>query len=143
VPPSIPSQHHAPHILLRRALAASRLRARMHWCTVLNFVVDVKSCRSCVGDLRIWSSQVCLMLEEKTRWKQVQEVLRRPDFRSRVAAVDPAKVSPKAVAIAEQLTLNTGDLTPLLQVQVQGTFPAVIAAWTVAMLRLLTKQTTS
>ena len=79
------------------------------------------------------------MLEEKTRWKHVQEVLRRPDFKARVLALDPRRVPAKAVTVAEQLALSNGDLSPLLRIKELGLFPSVIAAWAVAMLRVLAK----
>ena len=83
--------------------------------------------------------QVCLMLDEKTRWKHVQAVLRRPDFRERVCAVDPTRVSARAEMVAEQLSLSSDDLTPLLRIKDLGRFPAVISTWTVAMLHMLDK----
>ncbi len=77
------------------------------------------------------------MLEEKTRWKHVQEVLQRPDFKSRVLSLDPHKVPERAIAVAEQLSLGNQDLSHLLQIKQLGVFPSIIAVWTVAMLRVL------
>ncbi len=79
------------------------------------------------------------MLEEKTRWRHVQAVLSRPDFKARVLALDPLRVSGKAIAVAQQLVVGNGDLAPLLRIGELGPFPAVMGAWTVAMLRIIAK----
>lgn len=80
-----------------------------------------------------------MMLEEKTRWRHVQGVLARPDFKDRVLALDPLRVSGRAIGVAQQLVSGSGDLSPLLRIADLGPFPAVIAAWTVAMLQVIGK----
>ena len=56
------------------------------------------------------------MLEEKTRWKNVQDVLTRPDFKSRLLGLDPKTVPERVVTVAQQLSVGSGDLSHLFRI---------------------------
>jgi hypothetical protein len=78
------------------------------------------------------------MLKQKTRWRYVHQFLAQPTFRQQVLSLQPQSVPRKAVDVAVELAISD-NYDSLLRIREVGPFPAVIAAWTVSMLRVLAK----